>query len=521
MKIQQPEPLDAIPSKRLFLSIIADYDLNRAICELIDNAIDSWVKAGKTTPLKIEVDLDENQQSILIRDNAGGVKKDDMKVIVGPGQTTNLPTDPVIGIFGVGTKRAVIALAQEIRITTRHLKEGTYQVEFDDSWIKSDESWKLPLYEVDTIDEWTTIISLKGLRIHVDQAGNSNLKTYISETYARFLKSADLSIIVNHEKIQPKNFENWAYPPDYQPRRYFGELPTENGEIVNVEIIAGLSKESSPTGEYGVYFYCNDRLIAKALKSYEVGFSTGQAGQPHSSISLTKVFVSLKGNALSMPWNSSKSAINYNHHVFLALRDLILRAVKENAFISRAFQGDWPEKVFKYNSGQIVDVPITSFQTRKSYLPPLPVSKPRYEKLVKQANCKISKTKPWTTGLYEGIIATDLIFKEDLEQKNRICLILLDSTLEIAFKEYLVNDSGVAYSDKRLLDIFSNRIEVQKEISNYKKISLKVWKKIDYYYKLRCKLVHERATVSINDGQIKDYRCVVESVLKILFNLQF
>ena len=37
--------LDATPSKRLFLSIIADYDLNRSICELIDNGLDVWVKA--------------------------------------------------------------------------------------------------------------------------------------------------------------------------------------------------------------------------------------------------------------------------------------------------------------------------------------------------------------------------------------------------------------------------------------------------------------------------------------------
>ena len=520
MKIEV-EPLDAIPSKRLFLSIIADYDLNRAICELIDNALDSWIKAGKAKPIKIEIDLDENQQSILVRDNSGGVKKDDMKVIVGPGQTTNLPTDPVIGIFGVGTKRAVVALAQEIKITTRYLKESTFQVEFNDSWINSDENWELPLYQVDEIDEGNTVISLKGLRMHVDQIGIANLKCYVRETYAKFLKDDQLSIVINNEKIHSITFENWAYPPKYQPHRYFGDLPTGNGKMVKVEIVAGLSKESSPTGEYGVYFYCNDRLIAKALKSFEVGFSTGQAGQPHPSISLLKVIVSLKGDAYSMPWNSSKSAINYNHYIFLTLRELIVQTVKDNASLSRAYEGDWTEKVFKYVTGEIVDVPITNFSVRKSYLPPLPASKPRYGKLVKQANNKISKTKPWTTGLYEGIIAADLIFKQDLEQKNRICLILLDSTLEIAFKEYLVNDSGTSYSDTQLLTIFRNRGDVQREVSRYKTISQKVWKKIDYYYKLRCKLVHERATVSISDNEIKDYREVVEGVLKLLFNLQF
>ena len=36
---KQIDTVDATPSKRLYLSIIADYDLNKAICELIDNAL--------------------------------------------------------------------------------------------------------------------------------------------------------------------------------------------------------------------------------------------------------------------------------------------------------------------------------------------------------------------------------------------------------------------------------------------------------------------------------------------------
>ena len=341
---KEVELLDAIPSKRLFQSIIADYDLNRSICELIDNALDTWVKAGKNKPVKIEIQLDESQQSILIRDNAGGVKKDDMKVIVAPGQTTNLPTDPVIGIFGVGTKRAVVALAQNIKITTRYSNEGTYQVEFDDSWIKNDDSWILPLYEVDDIDDGTTVINLNGLRMHVDQDGIKNLKLYTQETYARFLKNNLISVIVNTEKMQPVTFDDWAYPPEYQPRRYFGDLPTEDGKIVKVEIIAGLCKESSPVGDYGVYFYCNDRLISKSLKSYQVGFSTGQAGLPHPGSSLTKVIVSLQCNALSMPWNSSKSEVNFNHNIFLSLRELIVQIVKDYASLSRRLEGNWPKE---------------------------------------------------------------------------------------------------------------------------------------------------------------------------------
>ncbi len=35
------ETIDATPNKRIYRSIIADYDLKTAICELVDNALDA------------------------------------------------------------------------------------------------------------------------------------------------------------------------------------------------------------------------------------------------------------------------------------------------------------------------------------------------------------------------------------------------------------------------------------------------------------------------------------------------
>lgn len=515
--------INAIPSKRLFLSIIADYDLNRSICELIDNALDIWVKDGKSGLLRIQIDFDKNQQTLCISDNAGGVKKDDLSVIVGPGQTTNQPTDEVIGIFGVGAKRAVVALAQDIKITTRHGKDKTYLVEFDDSWLRTDDEWILNLFEVDEIAEGTTIIELQKLRMGITDDAISQLKKHLKATYARFLNNKKVTIKLGADTIEPIFFENWAYPPSYEPRKYYGDLMTEDGEIVKVEVLAGLTMESSPAGgEYGVYFYCNDRLIARGLKNYEVGFIKGLAGQPHPSISLTRVIVSLKGKVQLMPWNSSKSGIDTKHIIFVALHNWLVQVVKDYASLSRRFEGDWPENVFKYPTGNIVDVKISNFpMARKSYLPPLPKSKPRYSDLVEQENRIIAKEKPWTRGIYESIIAVDLIYNKKWEQKNRICLMLLDSTLEIAFKEFLVNDSGENYGDDKLQKIFSHRSNVQKEVQNHSNFDTKIWKKIDYYYRLRNKLVHERTTVGIDDRQIEDYREVVQEMLTTLFNLKF
>jgi len=254
-----------------------------------------------------------------------------------------------------------------------------------------------------------------------------------------------------------------------------------------------------------------------------VGFTKGLAGKPHPKVSLTRVIVSLKGQARAMPWNSSKSGVNTNHKVFVALRTFLAEVVvKDYASLSRRLVGAWPEKVSKYTSGKIVEHKISDFPTaKKSYLPPLPKSKLRYNDKIKQRNLEIAKKRPWTTGLYETIIAVDMIQNQKLEQKNRICLILLDSTIEIAFKEYLVNESGQTYGSSHLIKLFSNRGDVQNEIKKYVDIDPETWKKIDYYYKLRCNLIHERATAGIPDSQIEDYRGVVEKVLTKLFGLRF
>jgi len=71
------------------------------------------------------------------------------------------------------------------------------------------------------------------------------------------------------------------------------------------------------------------------------------------------------------------------------------------------------------------------------------------------------------------------------------------------------------------LSIFGNRSLVHTEIKKYVTIDVDIWKRIEHYYQIRCKLVHERATVGISDNQIDDFRIDVESVLKKLFKLSF
>jgi Histidine kinase-, DNA gyrase B-, and HSP90-like ATPase len=87
------DKLNVPPSKRIFHSMIADYDLNRSDCELVDNGLDVRVRGKRARAINVNITLDRTQQTIIVEDDAGGLAKADLRYVVGPGETGRNPTD--------------------------------------------------------------------------------------------------------------------------------------------------------------------------------------------------------------------------------------------------------------------------------------------------------------------------------------------------------------------------------------------------------------------------------------------
>jgi len=512
--------IDVTPEKRIFLSVISEYDMERSICELIDNAIDLWKKNNHHS-LEIKIILDDSRQMISIEDNAGGVEKSELGLLLSPGKTTNEISDNVIGYFGVGIKRAVVALAEDITIKTRYKKNETCVIHFDDDWIIEDPHWKLS-YSISqkSLPANTTLIELFKLRTPITKENCEKLKISLSEIYAMFILDG-VKIILNDSPLKGITFDkDWTYPEKYSPRCFSDQIAIGDREI-KVEITSGLINHSGDVdNSYGIFFYCNNRLIARGLTDYLVGFESGKIGTPHYNISLARTIIKLNGQSRDMPWNSSKSNIDTKHPTFQALRISIINITGSYAKVSRALQGKWDEEVFPFKKGKIIleeSIDVTKFP--KSYFPAPPASKPRWHQRVIKANESITSQKPWTSGLQDSIIAADSVSNLTLSHKNRIALIVIDSTLEIGYKEYLVNEHNMGITNfKKIAD---NRSEIQKEVFNKINVSPADQKKINHYYRLRCDLIHQRATPNISDPEIQDYRKIVEDLLNKMFGLQF
>mgnify|MGYP007022303895 CR=1 FL=1 len=76
-------------------------------------------------------------------------------------------------------------------------------------------------------------------------------------------------------------------------------------------------------------------------------------------------------------------------------------------------------------------------------------------------------------------------------------------------------------SDDSLQKMFKDRNKVHEQVrqDTYRLISAGDWQSIDYYYKVRCDLIHRKASASITDIDLDNYRKVVIKVLEKLFNL--
>jgi hypothetical protein len=227
-----------------------------------------------------------------------------------------------------------------------------------------------------------------------------------------------------------------------------------------------------------------------------------------------------------MPWTSNKAALNFGHPVFQALRPTLIELTSYFSKLSRRLKEDWPEQVMRYDSGQVEPVQVAETPIgRRLILPALPKdSKPRGVRQ-KRKNEAIIEREPWTVGLVEAIDAVDLIERYQLETKNRIALILLDSNFEIALKEFIVHRKDLfpahEFDDAKLRQLFARRTEVIRAVVSKIPISNDTIRLANHYYELRNKLVHERATVNVTDSDIRIYRDVVQRVLNTLFNLQF
>ena len=128
------ENIDATPDKKNLTAVSKDIDLNKGICEMIDNSIDMHIIHNEDSILTISIFMDEVEQTIQYEDNSGGIKEEKLNLIIQPGGTERTEEEETIGIFGIGSKRALIALSHYSETISRFLDEDTFLIPYSSTY---------------------------------------------------------------------------------------------------------------------------------------------------------------------------------------------------------------------------------------------------------------------------------------------------------------------------------------------------------------------------------------------------
>lgn len=510
------EDIDTTPDKKILLTVSKDIDLRRGISEMVDNSIDRWIVQNRAFSLKISIFMNEGEQTIQYEDNSGGIKEENLNLIIKPGGTERTEDEETIGIFGIGSKRALIALSDYSETISRFPGENTFKIIVDDEWLRED-TWKIPKYCTDDIDEGKTIFRLRSLKFEFDEDQINEIKKALGETYYFYVKDQNVSISVNGTTIQPSIFDQWAYPPNRHPRKYLFEFRGQSDDPVKCEVLVGLRLEASVVGEYGFDLYCNDRLVTKHVRDHRLGFKKGMLGLPHPAKARFYGIIKLNGKNKDMPWNSTKSDIDILNPTYPQLEDPLLKVSKPYVQLSTRLCSSAEEEILPHNRGRIEVLDLTSRRSNVDDFPDLPPGRITYIEKANRVNREVLRNSPWTRGLLENILAVDLLLKSKLQRKNRYSLILLDSCLEIALKEYIVNVLRVQLSQSRRR-FREALISTVRDNTDFEE---SVWTQIEFHHNQRNLLYHETTTLDVTDEDITNFRLLVCDVLRDMFDLSF
>ena len=303
---------DASPTKAFFVRMLTrDISLDDCILDLVDNSIDSaWRQAGARPTAfsrgalleEFEIDIKFDEEAFSITDNCGGIsiknatnyaftfgrKSVDVDQLPSSADLSNaaLPgTDYSVGIYGIGMKRAIFKIGNQIEIQSTHRNDENveaFQVPINVSGWLADTStpWDFPIDKAGELDQ-------PGVRIHVTELNLEAKRRFSDVVYHRTLVHEVLSrdyilalmqglrITVNGEAVPYRQIDLLS-GEDFQPLR-----ERFDDGAVSVEIIAGMhalppednDPESSRQDKVsGWYIICNGRVVLAADRSDATGW---------------------------------------------------------------------------------------------------------------------------------------------------------------------------------------------------------------------------------------------------------
>jgi hypothetical protein len=330
------------PTKNTLTALKSDVTLESAIEELVDNALDGWKRhSNRLDPLRIKISAkhDDDRTQLVIRDNSGGVPRDEAAMMFGLGRTAKTNVPGSIGTYGLGAKKSLVNLGVPFTIASRHNDADIgWEYRIDEEWFEDDEDWSVNVTSNEELDSGVTEIRIEDLAYDWDPKTVASIKSDLGETYNLFMdetlerESYDIEITVDGDSIEPTGLPDYSYTPfdGIYPRRFenIHINVSEMDEPVYVNITVGLLRNKNPQVA-GTDIYCQKRKVVSANRNKVGGYGKGKDSLGNFNVhkERLKILVEIEtaGNGQQLPWDTQKSSIDRHNDVMKKVHNWVRR----------------------------------------------------------------------------------------------------------------------------------------------------------------------------------------------------
>ena len=348
--------VDASPVKSFFVSMLTrDIKLEEAILDLLDNCVDGILRsAGGTSAESYDgfgAEITFDSSSFSITDNCGGIPWDLHDYAFRMGRSPDRPEDApgLVGVYGIGMKRAIFKIGKKCLISTRHGADQ-YEVEITPNWLVDETQWRIPVRESDrTSNDDGTEIVIGDLNEGIDKTFGESAASFKSEltrliaTHYAYIIDKGFRVTINGDVVSPRT-TSLAFNMSEQSND--GILPfIFRGSLDEVEVYmaVGLTRPIPTQAELldeqeskryssvdaGWTILCNGRAVLYCDRSELTGW--GEAGVPryHTQFIAISGIVDLRSSDPSkLPTTTTKRGIDASSPLYLQIKNKMREGMK-------------------------------------------------------------------------------------------------------------------------------------------------------------------------------------------------
>lgn len=264
-----------IRPKTSILSVLKflEYETWYALAEFVDNAVDSYQKnekklkriEGENYKLKVEIEINELEHKITIRDNAAGISEKNFQRAFRAAEAP--PDKDGLSEFGMGMKSAACWFSDSWSVTTKALGELEEKtVYFDINEIKRDDIEELDIYvEPAEKNEHFTRIELLSVDKKMPRRRTlGKVKDHLTGIYRDFIRKGLLILKLDGEELEfeePKVLVASRFDdPKGKPVTWRREISLDLGKGHRVHGFVAI-RERASTSEAGFALFRRGRII--------------------------------------------------------------------------------------------------------------------------------------------------------------------------------------------------------------------------------------------------------------------